>query len=285
MKKLSYFFFTKSIGLYLNFLSFFFPNKATQIAYSLFSQPRKGKLSLQKLPNILKEATFETLNFDKHYIQIYKWKGNEKTILLIHGWESNASRWKKMMPYLIKTGSTIIAIDAPAHGLSSQKEFNVPIYAEYINVVVQKYRPQYLIGHSIGGKACMYFQANFANSSIEKLVILGSPSDFKKILTKYISLLSLNSKIYRGLQDHYIENFKFNIEDFSVRLFASKINIKGLIVHDINDKIVSFEEGKKIAKNWKNAIFIETIGLGHGLHDTELYKKIGRFLFDNLAGN
>ena len=42
--------------------------------------------------------------------------------------------------YLIykQSGSTIIAIDAPAHGLSSGKEFNIPQYAEFIDVVVQR---------------------------------------------------------------------------------------------------------------------------------------------------
>jgi hypothetical protein len=43
----------------------------------------------------------------------------------------------KNIPYLQKSGSTIIAIDAPAHGLSGGKEFNIPIYAEFIHVLFQ----------------------------------------------------------------------------------------------------------------------------------------------------
>lgn len=281
MKKISYFFFTKTIGLYLNFLSILFPKKATQIAYALFSQPRKGKLLLSNLPKIVQEATFETLNFEEDVIPIYKWQGNENCILLVHGWESNASRWKKIIPYLIKTGSTIIAIDAPAHGLSGVKEFNVVKYAQHIDVVVQKYKPQHLIGHSIGGKTCLYYQSHYVNSTIEKLVVLGAPSDFKIIIDTYISLLRLNSIIYRGLQNHYINHFKFKIATFSAHYFAKDITIKGLIFHDVNDKIVNFEEGKKIASSWKNATFVETVGLGHGLHDEAVYKKISCFLFDN----
>jgi hypothetical protein len=38
---------------------------------------------------------------------------------------------EKILPYLKKSGSTIIAIDAP-HGLSGGKEFNIPQYAAYI---------------------------------------------------------------------------------------------------------------------------------------------------------
>ena len=45
------------------------------------------------------------------------------------------------------------------------------------------------------------------------------------------------------------------------------------------DRIVLFKEGKKIAQSWKNVQFIETKGLGHKLHDEELYQKIAAFLF------
>jgi hypothetical protein len=44
---------------------------------------------------------------------------------------------KKMLPYLRKSGSTIIAIDAPAHGLSGGTEFNIPQYAAFIDILVQ----------------------------------------------------------------------------------------------------------------------------------------------------
>ncbi|MET0758913.1 MAG: alpha/beta hydrolase [Flavobacterium sp.] len=280
MKKLSYFLFTKSIGLYINVLSFVFPKKASQLAYALFSEPRTGKLSKNNLPEILQDAATETFQQDEHSFQTYTWKGNDTIILLVHGWESNASRWENMLPYLKQSGSTIIAIDGPAHGLSSGKEFSIPKYAEFIDLAVKKFKPQYLIGHSIGGKACLYYQSSYQNTTVQKIVILGSPSDFKIILRNYIALLSLNAKISKALEDHYLNYFKLKIEDFSGKLYASKIDIKGLIAHDINDTVVLFEEGKKIASTWKNAVFIETKGLGHSMHDDELYKKVAHFLFD-----
>ena len=49
---------------------------------------------------------------------------------------------------------------------------------------------------------------------IEKIVVLGSPSDFKIILQNYIALLSLNYKISKALEDHYLENLKINLENF-----------------------------------------------------------------------
>src|SRR3970040_1594012 len=274
MKKTIFFIFTKSIGLYINLLSYIFPKKASQIAYAFFSEPREGKLSKSKLPQILQEAQTETFQQDGHQFQTYTWKGNDTVILLVHGWESNASRWENLLPYLQKSGSTIIAIDAPAHGLSSGKEFNIPQYAEFIHVLFEKYNPNYLIGHSLGAKTCLYYQSVYQNSDHEKMVILGSPSDFSIILNNYITLLSLNSIVSAGLAKHYLKSFNLKLEHFSGKLFASKIKTKGFIAHDTEDTVVLFEEGKKIAGSWKNSIFIETTGLGHSLHDDELYKKI-----------
>jgi predicted alpha/beta hydrolase family esterase len=280
MKKTLYYLFTKSVGLYVNVLSYVLPDKATQLAYSLFSEPREGRLTKAKLPKILQETETETFQHNGHDIQTYTWKGNDTVILLVHGWESNASRWKKMLPYLKKTGSTIIAVDAPAHGLSSGKEFNIPQYAKSIDFIVQRFKPQYLIGHSLGGKTCLYYQSVYQNNSIEKMVILGSPSDFKIILNNYIAMLSLNSKISKGLEAHYLNHFKLELEKFSAKHFASEIKTKGFIAHDTDDKVVLFEEGKKIASTWKDSIFIETNGLGHSMHDEQLYKKVIHFLFE-----
>lgn len=60
------------------------------------------------------------------YFQTYSWKGNEKH-------HSFSSRLGKQCVALgitttlfTKSGSTIVAIDGPAHGLSKRKEFNIP---------------------------------------------------------------------------------------------------------------------------------------------------------------
>ena len=279
MKKVIYFLFTKIVGLYVNILSFIAPAKATQLAYALFSEPRDGKLSIDNLPNSLQQAQQETHLHGNFQFQTYTWKGNDTVILLVHGWESNASRWKKLLPYLKKSGSTIIAVDAPAHGLSSGKEFNIPQYAAYIDVLAKKFKPSYLIGHSIGGKTCLYYQSQYQNDQITKIVVLGAPSDFKIILNNYIKMLSLNSIISKGLEAHYLLHFKLKLEQFSGKHFASTIKTKGLVAHDIDDAIVSFAEGKKIAESWKNALFIETNGLGHSMHSATLYEQVYQFLF------
>jgi pimeloyl-ACP methyl ester carboxylesterase len=278
MGKIRYFILTKSVGAYINLMSYWNPVKASLLAYQLFSNPRVGKLSAENMPTVLKEATRETFHHNGLHFETYKWHGNENVTLLVHGWESNASRWEKLLPYLKKSGNTIIAIDAPAHGLSGGTEFNVPQYAEFIDVLVQMHKPKHIIGHSIGGIASAYYQHHYSNHQLEKMVLLGAPSDFKILIENYVKMLGLNANIHQFLIRYTKERFQIDIEDFSGQKFLMASTIPGIIAHDHEDSVVAFSEGKKLASSWKTAEFIETKGLGHSMHDDELYEKIIRFL-------
>ena len=278
MKQFLFFITTKSYGAYINLLCFIAPKKATLLAFSLFSHPRKGKLNSNQLPPFLAEAKKET--FDNHGLQFqtYRWDGDEKIIFLLHGWESNTMRWKKLLPYLLKTGPTIIAIDAPAHGLSEGKEFNVIRYAASIDSVAKKYSPNYIIGHSIGGKASLYYQATYNNPTVEKMVLLGAPSDYAIIFRNYVRLLRLNSRMEKLIHQHYWERFQVKVADFTAQHYAQSVTAKGLLFHDLDDTVVLYEESKKTNQYWKTSVLETTKGLGHSLQNKEVYKKISAFL-------
>lgn len=269
----------KAVGLYINCLSYIFPEKATKLAYRFFSEPRAGKLKPESIPEILKKAEIEIISSDNYHFPIYKWLGNETKILLVHGWESNASRWEPLFPFLQKSGCTILAIDAPAHGLSSGSEFNVPQYAGFIQTVFQKYEPQILIGHSAGGLTSLYFQHHYKFTSLQKMVLLGAPSDLDIIIQNYAGLLGLNNKVIEQMNDYFLKRFNINPVDFTGKKFAASLSVPGILSHDKEDSSVRFEESKKIEAAWKNVTFIETKGLGHSMHDQTLYAQIETFLF------
>ena len=278
MQKIQFFIITKTLGAYLNLLSYINLEKAKNKAYQLFSSPRKGRIKKEHLPKTLQSATLETFEYGQEKFQTYIWKGNEEIILLIHGWESNASRWKKLLQHLKPLGKTIIAIDGPAHGLSEGTEFSAPKYAEFINVLTQKYQPKTIIGHSVGGAAISFYLNKYGDKNIEKVILIGAPSDFKIIADNYIKLLSLNNRIKTQLEAYYLQKFNVHINDFAGHKFAQNFAQKALIAHDIEDKVVLVDEGRKYASTWKNSMYIETSGLGHSMHDADLYLKIVEFI-------
>jgi pimeloyl-ACP methyl ester carboxylesterase len=269
----------KTIGQYISFLSYVYPKQATHLAYRFFSEPRAGKLQPNALPEILKKATRETLTVNDEYFEVYYWIGNGQPILLLHGWESNASRWEPLLPYLQQNGNTIIALDGPAHGLSKGKEFNVPKFASFVNKVVEKYQPKTIIGHSIGGSTCLFFHYHYQPKNIEKMVLLGAPSDLEILINNYAKILGLNSKVVELLEKYFVKKFRMNFSEFSGKRFSSYIDLEGFISHDKSDNVVHFEEAIKIISAWKKGVLVETNGLGHSMHDHDLYLKVQHFLF------
>jgi predicted alpha/beta hydrolase family esterase len=280
MKKTNYLLLTKTLGFYVNVLSYLNSKKALALAYQFFSEPRKGRLNKEELPELLEQSQMENHQNGNDKYQTYTWKGNKDVVFLIHGWESNTSRWEKLLPYLKKTGLTIIAIDAPAHGLSNGKEFNVPKYAEFINSQAKIHKPKHIIAHSLGGVASAYYQNNYNNTTLEKMILLGSPSDLKIIIDNFVQLLSLNSRVHQSLISYTKKRFNIDVAEFSTSNLLKNSPIKGIIAHDTSDKIVAYSEAQKVLSTWKNATLITTQGLGHSLHDDELYEQVATFLLE-----
>ena len=90
--------------------------------------------------------------------------------------------------------------------------------------------------------------------------------------------MSLNNRIKHKLEKYYLEKFSIDINEFSAHKFAQNFTQKAFIAHDTEDKVVRIDEGRKYANAWKNAIYIETSGLGHSMHDADLYQKIVAFI-------
>ena len=100
LKDLKYRILTKGFGLYINSLHYLNAKFAAETAYTLFSVPRQGLL--KALPTFLNSSRTKDLSFGKQKIKTYEWEGEKETVLLIHGWESNANRWQGVIQFLKK---------------------------------------------------------------------------------------------------------------------------------------------------------------------------------------
>ncbi|MCB4806631.1 alpha/beta hydrolase [Tamlana sp. 62-3] len=267
----------KIIGTSLNTISFIAPKYATTKALDIFMTPRKGRIQ-EKQHEFLNTASQLKLDYKNHSIQTYNWPGTEKTILLAHGWESNSYRWKVLINKLKKFNYNLVALDGPAHGKSSGTKFNAILYSEFINVVANHYKPNIIIGHSVGGMSSIFFQHNYQIKTLEKLVLLGAPSEFTKIFKSYVKMLNYNSKIEDGLNKMVEKRFDNETAYFSSANFTKKIETEGLIIHDKQDKIIGYDEAKLIARNYKNSTLKTTEGFGHGLKDDSIDDAIINFI-------
>ena len=266
----------KMAGWYINTLSWVAPTYAARLAFSLFSNPRDGRLNADALPECLSEAKQSTLSFSNYEIQTYEWEAEGPRILLVHGWESNASRWELLLPYL-KGKAHVIALDGPSHGLSKGR-FNLFNYAQCIDEVVRKYQPQVLIGHSLGGATSVYYQHQYQASSIERMAVLGAPAEMRLLLDYYANLIGLSVRAQKLLMRYMQAKFKVDPQVFSSQAFTADFGIEGFIAHDELDELIPVQQAEKTAGTWKKVQLHYTKGFGHALHSEEMYAHLQRFV-------
>ena len=264
-------------GRYFNLLALLSKKKVGVQAFHLFCTIRKGKVLPQQAA-FLDTAKHERLEIAKHTVQTYRWSGNKETILLVHGWESNSFRWHKLIIKLEEADYNIIAFDAPAHGYSSGNQLYVPLYAEVLQSLIERYRPQNLVGHSMGGMTIIYNDFKNRNTAIDKTVTVASPSEFYEIMEHYQHLLQFNKRVMDALGSYIFDRFGFHIRDFSTSEYIKTNTSTGLLFHDRQDKITPYHASQKVHANWKDSKLISTAGLGHSMHQDEVNKQIVDFL-------
>lgn len=264
-------------GAYFNIVALFSEKLAAEKAFTLFCTPRRGKvLPIQQ--DFLEKARDQVVTIGGMELQTYRWPGEKERVLLLHGWESNTFRWRKLIKELIREGFDIVAFDAPAHGKSSGEIFNVILYAECVEEMAKVYQPNYVVGHSVGGMTAVYHQYAYKPKGIEKIVTIGSPSEFPEIMDHYQRLLKFNNRVMRALDRYLQKHFGFQIKDFSTSSFAKKLKVKGLLIHDELDAIAPFSCSERVHANWEGSQFINTRGLGHSMHQEEVNQQIVNFL-------
>ncbi len=267
----------KLVGNYINMLSYVSKPYAAEKAMYLFTKPRAGKIN-EEQSDFLHTAYQEELKYDKYPIMTYRWLGTKQTILLTHGWESNSARWKKLIIALKNKGFNVVALDAPAHGRSGSSVFNAILYAEFINVAANRFSPDIIIGHSVGGMASAYFQHKYQFTQLKKIILLGSPSEFQDVFKRYTDMLGYNQRMVSQLQHTILERYGSPADTFSTAKFLATIQSEGLIIHDEDDRIIPYNDALLLKDSFKNSQLITTKGLGHSLMDPSVAEHIYAFI-------
>ena len=267
----------KTIGGFVNIISFISPKLASKMALKLFSKPRKIKLK-ETENDFLMTAFIEDVHYEHLNIMTYRWLGKKETILLAHGWESNSFRWKPLIERLKKLNYNVVALDAPAHGRTSGKLFNAILYSECINVVAEKFNANIIIGHSVGGMATAFCKSKYELPSVEKLILLGAPSNFVGVFSRYVDMMGYNQRVSRAMNTLIHERFNEKPEYFNAARFLENINTEGLLIHDRKDRIIPYSDAEDFKNHYKNATLISTEGFGHGSRHEDVNNHIIDFI-------
>jgi pimeloyl-ACP methyl ester carboxylesterase len=270
-----------ALRLYLNGLAVASVKVAGNQTVRFFGSPRKGQL-LETDRTFLSTAKWHELTLNTHKIQTYHWQGTGKRLLLAHGWESNSARWKPLIALLKAANFDIISMDAPRHGETGGKYFGAVLYGEMMDKVVEHFRPDVIIGHSIGGFTATYYMHRFEkikrDPSVSHLILLATPSNLRHIFEIFLNVVGVNKRVRKGYYAEFARLAGGTTEDFTAEYFCTDLDVKSLIIHDKTDDIAPFSDSQKIHRALKGSKYDITDGYGHRLQDPFIYKKIMAYL-------
>lgn len=272
------------MGRYLNLMSIIAPKYAAKKGFEVFCSPFKIKLKpkQEQFLQTAEKSSFSAAGVE--HIQVYKWGDGSKKLLLLHGWQSHTFRWIKYIFALKDLDYTIYCYDAPAHGNSSGKIINVPLYEQTLQGFIRNYGPMdFYGGHSLGAFTLLYACYTGTIEHAKGLVILGCPGNAQDFVDVYQNMLGLSKKTMHLVTKRFKALYDQTPKYFTTARFVRKVRFPGLIIHDRNDKEAPVHYAESLAKSWTNSNYIVTEGLGHKLRSPEVVDRAVSYLENHYS--
>lgn len=105
----------------------------------------------------------------------------EKALLLVHGWSSDETVWKKQAPVLAKS-IRVITVDLPGHGQSDkpERDYTMDYYAQALDVVLRDagVKKATVVGHSNGTPVIRQFYRRYPEKVSGLVIVDGALRPF-----------------------------------------------------------------------------------------------------------
>lgn len=253
------------------------PSITTKIVLRRFYRPKKRKKKHYSIIPV--ENKKHAIFYNNRKINVREW-GKGPVILFVHGWEGNSLSIREGILPITKNGYSLISVDFPAHGESSGTETSMYEFIAVIKLIEEKFGPIYAtVAHSLGGLATM--NAIHRGFEIERVILISSLTSIEMVTQRFANILNISDNISERIVQDIEKKFKdHKISDYSLNSISSSLKIPALIIHDKQDKLVSYEAGKDINSKWQGSDIVTTTGLGHHriLRDKNVIEKIIQFL-------
>jgi len=237
---------------------------AAEKAFELFCTPQHR--NKKPLPPIFQKGESLRFQFLNYHIQGWRWNpGQEKKVLILHGFESSVINFDRYISPLIKKGYEVLAFDAPAHGRSSGKTINAVIYKDFINTVYNTFGPiQSFLAHSFGGLALSLALEEIPHDESYKVVLIAPATETTTAANMFFDFLKLKPTL-RPYFNQIIKKKSGRTGDwFSVARAIKNFHAQVLWVHDKEDNMTPFSDIQNVIDaQLPHVQFLVTQGLGN----------------------
>ncbi|MEO5984538.1 MAG: alpha/beta fold hydrolase [Ferruginibacter sp.] len=249
----------------LNLLSLVNPQKAGEVAFTLFCTPLM-KTAERNSEIFLKG---ESLQFNLNGKLVKGFRCNhpqKKKVLLVHGFSSTCHNFDAYVEPLVNKGYEVLAFDAPAHGASEGSTLNADDYSDMIRKVMELYGPiKSFLAHSFGGLAVCLALENQEHDDHTKVVLIAPATETTSSIDHALLTIGMkNETLKQSLKDMILSKTGNMPAWFSIRRALKNIKASILWFHDKDDDVTPVSDAITVQKdNPVNVKFRFTTNLGH----------------------
>lgn len=251
---------------------------AARLAIELLFRPRRSRRSSseEKFWQSGVELTFQSGCTGRIFGDI----NSKNVICIVHGWQSQGSRFKKLISDFTERGYKVITWNGPGHGESPGNRTNLAAFSRILFADLKALNISFyaLVGHSFGAAACAFICR--LGLDVKKLVLISGPTSAYGVFERYWNFIKLGATA-RPLFIEYVETeVQIKVDEMSVEKYAHELKQDILIVHDTSDQVVPFSDIENLKKLNLALSYHETNKLGHHriISDDIVKTTIGNFL-------
>lgn len=240
----------------------FSPARAAKLAEATFlTAPRLPYRTPERVALSLAERS--TVSFKGQELAAWSWGHKEgPVVLLVHGWAGRGAQLQAFIAPLVNAGYRVIAFDAWGHGLSEGDYTSMLDMAESLRAVSDAFGPVYgIIAHSLGSAATAL--ALQRGLKTERLVMVGPPARMHNSFGHFAAQMGLPTSVAARAQQRIEKRYHIQFNDLHIDRLITGQNVPLLVLHDLDDREVSWDQGEYIAQQWPGAQLVTTKGLGH----------------------
>ncbi len=192
----------------------------------------------------------------------WRWgRRGDPVVVLVHGWGGRGTQLKPFIAPLLARGLSVVAYDAPGHGMTGAPESSLPHFLHALEAVLDHLGPVHaLVGHSMGGAAAAMIMARRPDK-VGRGVLIAAPASLTDATYRVAAALAWPPALTVAVRRRIEYRFGVSWDQFEAERNAGSQDL--LVIHDRSDREVAFACGMRHIRAWPRARLLETEGLGH----------------------
>ncbi|MBX3635211.1 MAG: alpha/beta fold hydrolase [Rubrivivax sp.] len=187
--------------------------------------------------------------------------GSGPTVLLVHGWEGQASDLQAIADALLAHGHRVVALDLPAHGASGGRRTSIPASARALLQAGPALGPLHaVVAHSVGSAVAVTAMAR--GLAVGRAALLAAPAFYADHARGFARQLGLDAtgtaQMIERLRDEGVD-----VDAIAAPKLVGAFTQPALYIHSADDRVVPIADARAGCAAWPGARLWRVDGLGH----------------------